>query len=165
MRLPLTRPGFVTFEAMKARGVEPTYGMIVASCPKGVLNSETNQAVGKKRMYDVFRENCADEGAEENWEHKPRYSKKALTAQMMAKRLAFGVHVQSWCCTPTWFYNHVVWVDICNSIFPRSERKASEQALREFEAAVLGHNQDLVGSYPHTWQASHRGFRRRFLRR
>ena len=116
-------------QAMKARGVEPTYGMIVASCPKAVLNPETNQAVGKKRVYDVFRENCADEGAEENWEHKPRYSKQALTAQMVAKRLAFGVHVQSWGRTPTWFYNHVVWVDICNSILPRSERKASEQAL------------------------------------
>ena len=116
-------------QAMKARGVEPTYSMIVASCPKGVLNSETQQAVGKKRVYDVFRESCADEGAENNWEHAPRYSKKALTAQMMTKRLAFGEHVQSWGRTPTWFYNHVVWVDICNSILPRSERKASEQAL------------------------------------
>ena len=116
-------------QAMKARGVEPTYPMIVASCPNAILNSETNQAVGKKRVYDVFRENCKDEGAEVNWEHKARYSKKALTAQMMVKRLAFGVHVQSWGRTPTWIYNHVVWTDICNSILPRSESKASEQAL------------------------------------
>ena len=116
-------------QTMKARGVEPSYSAIVASCPNAVLNSETSHAVGKKRVYDVFREKCADEDAEANWEHKARYSKKALTAQMMVKRFAFGVHVQNWGHTPTWFYNRVVWTDICNSILPRSESKASEQAL------------------------------------
>ena len=116
-------------QAMKARGAEPTYGMIVASCPQAVLNSATNRPVGKKRVYDVFREHCYDEGAEEPWEHKARYSKTALTTTTMTKRLAFGNHVQSWGRTPTYFYNHVVWTDICNSILPRSEQKASEQAL------------------------------------
>ena len=28
-----------------------------------------------------------------------------------------------------WYYNHVIWTDICNSVLPRSEKKASEQAL------------------------------------
>ena len=28
-----------------------------------------------------------------------------------------------------WYYNSVVWTDICNSILPRTEAKAKEQAL------------------------------------
>ena len=48
---------------------------------------------------------------------------------MMDKCLAFATHVQPWGRTEKWFYNNVVWTDICNSVLPRSERKTSEQAL------------------------------------
>ena len=66
---------------------------------------------------------------QENWKHKARYSKVALTDEQIEKRFAFGVHIQSWGRTHVYYYNHVVWTDICNSVLPRSERKASEQAL------------------------------------
>ena len=28
-----------------------------------------------------------------------------------------------------WYYENLVWTDICNSVLPRSEKKATEQAL------------------------------------
>ena len=114
---------------MKKRGVEPTFRTVRAACPNATLNAETGRAVDKKRVYRVFREHCYDEGADLPWAHKPRYSKTALTQDMMDKRLAFATHVQSWGRTEKWFYNNVVWTDICNSVLPRSERKTSEQAL------------------------------------
>ena len=52
-------------QAMKERGVEPTFRAVVASCPNAVVNRTTGAVVGKKRVYDVFREHCADRGAEE----------------------------------------------------------------------------------------------------
>ena len=66
-------------QALKARGVEPTYSRIVSACPNATLNHKTGKAVDKKRVYDVFRASCRDEGADENWEHKARYSKIALS--------------------------------------------------------------------------------------
>ena len=47
----------------------------------------------------------------------------------MLKRKAFAAHVQAWGRTGLWFHNHVIWTDLCNSILPRSEQKASAQAL------------------------------------
>lgn len=116
-------------QSMKRRGAEPTYRSIVAACPAATRNPNTGQAVGKKRVYDVFRERCKDPGADQNWKHKARYSKTALSPETMAKRCAFGLHVQGMGRRAVYFYNHMVWVDICNSILPRSEIKASEQAL------------------------------------
>ena len=52
-------------QALKAKGVEPTYSRIVSSCPLATLNHNTGKAVDKKRVYDVFRANCKDEGANE----------------------------------------------------------------------------------------------------
>ena len=115
--------------ARKQKGVEPTYRNIVAACPQASLNPDTQRPVGKKRVYEVLRQDCYDEGAEEPWKHKARYSKIAFPVGMMEKRLAFAKHVASWKRTPTWFYNNVVWTDLCNSILPRSEKKSSEQAL------------------------------------
>ena len=108
--------------------MEPTYSRIVSACPNATLNHKTGKAVDEKRVYDVFRASCRDEGADENWEHKARYSKIALSPEMMARRLMFGQSLQKRFRSSNWLYKHIVWTDICNSILPRSERKASEQA-------------------------------------
>ena len=47
----------------------------------------------------------------------------------MTKRYEFGVLIQNSDRTQVYYYNHIVWTDICNSVLPRSEQKASEQAL------------------------------------
>jgi hypothetical protein len=114
---------------MKTAGQEPTYALVRAACPKATINPDTGRPVDKKRVYDIFREDCRDEGGAACWEHQPRYSKTAITAPMMVKRLAFALHVHSWGHTALWYHNHVVWTDICNSILPRTEAKASAQAL------------------------------------
>ena len=109
--------------------MEPTYRNIVAACPQASLNPDTQRPVSRKRVYSVLRQDCYDEAAEEPWKHKARYSKAALPKDVMEKRFAFARHVASWKRTSSWFYNNVVWTDICNSILPRSEKKSSEQAL------------------------------------
>jgi hypothetical protein len=48
---------------------------------------------------------------------------------MMEKRLAWVVWMQGLRHTPAWFFHAVIWADICSSILPRSEKKATEQAL------------------------------------
>ena len=42
-------------EAMKRNGSEPTYTLILGSCPGAVINPDTDEPVDKKRVYDVFR--------------------------------------------------------------------------------------------------------------
>ena len=115
--------------AIKGRGHEPTYARVVASCKDATLNPSTGKSVSKKRVYEVFRKDCFDEGAEHPWEHTARYSKVALTEPMMLRRMGFATFVHGWGHTGLWFHNHVVWTDICNSILPRTEKKASAQAL------------------------------------
>ena len=71
---------------------------------------------------------------------------------MQAKRLGFAKHVLAWGHNTAWYYNHVIWTDICNSVLPRSEKKASEQALARKAKKGWGsagcelHSQNLRGS-------------------
>ena len=53
-------------------------------------NRPNRQATQTGRCWKA----CADQNAEENWERKARYCKKALTSQMMVKQLPFGAYVQ-----------------------------------------------------------------------
>ena len=46
---------------LKASGDEPTYGAVVAACPKATLNAETGEPVSKELVYKVFRESCYDD--------------------------------------------------------------------------------------------------------
>ena len=115
--------------ALKRKGVEPTYSRVVALCPKATLNPATNRPVAKKRVYDTFREDCFDSDSEEPWCHKARFSKSALPGWAMDIRAAFANFFLDLGHTDDWFYTWVVWCDICNSVLPRSEKKANEQAL------------------------------------
>ena len=116
-------------QAAKKRKIEPTYKLVVGTCDKAVVNPDTGKPVDKKIVYDIFRTKCYDEGASLPWKHKARFSKAALPDPMMAKRLAFGEHVEAWGISADWLYHNVIWVDMCNSIIPLSESKASDQAL------------------------------------
>ena len=115
--------------AMKKRKVEPTYANILAACPQAVINPDTGKPVGKKRIYDVFRELCYDEDPEHPWSHRARFSKKALTDVQKEKRLECGYAIQELRHTAKWYFEKVVYTDICNSILPKSETKAEEQVL------------------------------------
>ena len=114
---------------MKKNGVEPTYEKVIAACPKAALNPKTKQPFSKDTIYTILNEDCYDDDPCLPWEHKYRYSKTALTDDMLERRMAYADLVLSWAHTALWFYNHCVWTDLCSSIVPLSEKKASEMAL------------------------------------
>ena len=115
--------------ALKKRKIEPTFGRIVTACPQAVVNPATQKPVDKKRVYDVFRELCYDEDTDHPWGHRARFTKTALTDSQREKRFACGNALQEIRHTPRWYFEKVVYTDICNSVLPRTETKAEEQAL------------------------------------
>ena len=48
---------------------------------------------------------------------------------MIAKRFAFATHILATGHAQVYYYNKIIWADTCNSMLPRTEGKASEQAL------------------------------------
>lgn len=114
--------------ALKEHGAEPTYALACGSCPQAVINPSTGKPVDKKRIYDVMRESCYDEVPEEPWAHRPRLSKTSLSADVIENRHTWAEWVKSLNHRPSWYYDHLVWTDLCNSILPRSMSKAKEQA-------------------------------------
>ena len=107
---------------MRKEEDEATYNEVVARCPLATMNPETGEPVDKKLVYRVFRENCHDEGADDNWDHLTLMAQTALDEPAMARRFLFAQHMKSLRHTAGWFYNHVVWVDLCSSVLPRTQR-------------------------------------------
>ena len=58
--------------ALKDKGLEPTYPLVVAQCPQAAMNPATKRPVGKKRVYDILREECYDDPnkPEDTWSHR-----------------------------------------------------------------------------------------------
>ena len=114
--------------ALKREGLEPTFSLVVAKCPKASLNPTTGATVDKKRIYDTMREKCFDESEEQPWKHRARLSKTILTETEESRRLAWGHFIQALGHTD-YFYKHwLVWTDICNSILPRTLKRSTQQA-------------------------------------
>ena len=80
--------------AMKKNGIEPTYGKVVAACPKAALNPKTKRPFSKHSVYRILEEDCYDDDPCLPWVNKARYSKKALTPEMMERRLKFADYVE-----------------------------------------------------------------------
>jgi len=114
---------------MKTNGIQPTYARILATCPNATHNAKTQQPFSKFTVYTIFGEDCYDDEPFLPWEHKSRYSKKALTDDMKERRVAFTEYIFALGHNARWFYNHVAWIDLCSSILPRTEKKANEMAL------------------------------------
>ena len=117
--------------AMKERGIEPTYSLIIAQCPNASINSATGEPVGKQVVYDILESRCYDIDPNTPWSHQKRLAKVAVLPQDIPKRLAFGKHMLSLKHTPRWYCRHVIWTDICNSVLPTTLRKANAQALAQ----------------------------------
>ena len=113
---------------MKRRRTFLFIGGVSSSC-RPIINPVAGKPVDKKRVYDVFRDLCYDEDPEHPWSHRNRFTKKALTERHIEKRLKCGVAIQELRHTCKWYFDKVVWTDLCNSILPRTELKAEEQAL------------------------------------
>ena len=118
-----------TAEQMKKCDIEPTYSMACARNPEAVRNPDTGEAVSKRAVYRVYKTECFDPGQGEPWEHGPRVQKTALPDEVCEKRLAFVKHMEGLGRGGGWYHRNVVWVDFCNSIIPKTARRAKEQAL------------------------------------
>ncbi len=114
--------------ALKREGLEPTFSLVVAQCPKATVNPNTEKTVDKKRIYAIMRQQCYDESPEQPWTHRPRLSKTILTEEEMARRLQWGHFIQGLGHTSVWYENSLVWTDICNDILPRTAKRATQQA-------------------------------------
>ena len=117
--------------AMKERGIEPTYALIIAQCPNASINPNTGEPVSKQVVYDILESRCYDIDPDTPWCHQKRLAKTAVLPQDFPKRLAFGKHMLSLRHTPRWYWQHVTWTDICNSVLPLTVRKANAQALAQ----------------------------------
>ena len=117
--------------AMKERGEEPTYAKLVASNPKASRNPETNRPVDKKVLYNVLRKRCYDDAKDINdtWSNSTRCSKNALTEKQIIARHAWAKSMKEKRHSPTWYYEKLIWTDLCNSILPRTQKKHEEQIL------------------------------------
>ena len=116
---------------MKERGVEPTYALVIAQCPNASINPKTGEHVSKQVVYDILESRCYDIDPDAPWSHQKRLAKTAVLPQDIPKRLAFGNYMLSLRHTPRWYWLHVVWTDICNSVLPTTLRKANAQALAQ----------------------------------
>ena len=117
--------------AMKDRGIEPTYALIIAQCPNASINPATGEPVSKQVVYDILENRCYDIDPDTPWSHQKRLAKVAVLPQDVPKRFAFGKYMLSLRHTPYWYWRHVVWTDICNSVLPTTLRKANAQALAQ----------------------------------
>ena len=116
-------------ESTKRNGGEPTFVRILGSCPGAVKNPSTDQPVDKKRVYDVFRDDCYDDGADKSWRHRKRLTKTALPEDAIKKRFQWQKYMEGLGHTGEWYYKNVIWFDLCNTIMPNTEAKASQIAL------------------------------------
>ena len=117
--------------ALKARGVEPTYALLVAQCPNASINPATGEAVSKQVIYDILESRCYDIDPDLPWTHRRRLSKVAVLPEDIPKRLSFGKHMLSLRHKGQWYFQHVIWSDICNSVLPATMKKANEQAMAQ----------------------------------
>ena len=126
-----TNQHVVAKSLMKAKeeGIEPTYAVALARCPRATVNPHTQRPVGKKRIYDIMTEYCYDKDPKEPWAHRARLTKTALTPEMVLKRLAWAKQMTRGIHKAGWYYRNVIWIDLCNNILPKTQAKATEQAL------------------------------------
>ena len=106
-----------------------TYPLLCASAPKAVANPETGAPVSKHAVYQCIKEGCYDKDPEKKWGNRRRLCRTALTAAMVARRMAWSVYMIGLPHTSEWYFQNLVWVDICSSILPRTAAKAAELAL------------------------------------
>ena len=111
--------------------MDPTYAQVCGSCKNAVINPATGKPVDKRAVYVVFKERCYDDEADPDntWSNRPRLSRKAITEDVRGKRQEWAAWMLGLRHTGAWYFNNLVWTDICNAVLPRTEKKAAEQAL------------------------------------
>ena len=116
---------------MKDRGQEPTYPALVAANPKALMNPTTNKPVAKNAVYTILRKRCYDDVDDpgDTWSHEARFSQTALTEASIKQRSSWANMMQKKRHSGQWYYDNLVWTDICNSILPRTTKRHQEMVL------------------------------------
>jgi len=96
---------------------------------QATLNAATGEPVSKKRIYDVLGKDCYDKDPSRPWHHEARLQRNAIPEDVKEKRVAWATFLLALKHRAAWYHANVIWVDICNSIVPRSKKKTAEQAL------------------------------------
>jgi len=119
----------VTAMNLKKRKIEPTYNAIVRQAPKAVKNNNTGRPVDRKQISAVLKTLCHDGNPADPWNHETVYSKTALMDEDKNRRLKFCQSIIADGYTDGWVYRHCIWIDLCSTVLPGSEKKAHQQAL------------------------------------
>ena len=106
--------------AVKREGWEPTAQAVVERCPTAAINPSTGFPFTDKLFHDVFRTRCFDDGAQEPWGHVVPYHKTALSEDAEKLRLSWARAQERLGRTEGWFFQHVVYVDPCNTVLSNS---------------------------------------------
>jgi hypothetical protein len=96
-----------------------------------LINPSTGEVVGKKRVYAIMSESCYDDPDDpgDTWANRARLTKKALTETSKRQRLDWAIYMDQEGRSGCWYFNNLVWTDICNSILPRTEKRHLEMTL------------------------------------
>jgi len=116
-------------KTVKGEVGDVTFPLVAARAATALTNPDTGKLVDKKAFYTAIRENCTDEGADDTWDNLTRSHQQPLTEDQILKRHAFGQYMQGLGQTADYYYEQLVWTDICNTIVARTAQKAAEQAL------------------------------------
>ena len=114
---------------LKKQGVEPTYSSIVANCPAAVRNPDTGVPVRPNSVYAVLKEDCYDRVPACPWNHERVLSRTAISEAAKEQRLRWACWMVGENHTAGWFFQNVIWVDLCNSILPNDKAKAWRQTM------------------------------------
>ena len=108
-----------------------SFRSLVSTCPNALRNPDTGEPVDKKQVYTALKQHCYDDSScpEKTWEYQARYSKTALTQPQQQKRLNWADYLLGLRHRANWYYDKLVWTDICNHVLPRSEHMAALQSL------------------------------------
>ena len=107
-------------QSRRFQGVSKRVGLIV-SLPQHVFRTRCD-------MLTCYGRSCGpDSNCSEDM------SGYACTADwgetVLAQRFAFAEHMRANKRADSWYYNNVAWCDLCNSILPKTQKKAKELAL------------------------------------
>jgi hypothetical protein len=122
--------------------IEVTYPSMCGACPEAMKNPNTGEPVDKKALFTVFREDCHSGDPNDRWEHRPRLSREALDDVEIVKRYDWGKYMRGLSYTDNWYFENLVWCDLCNSLLPLTKRKASAQASARKSGKFWGSKSD-----------------------
>ena len=113
---------------LKARGVEPGYEALLQECPGATWNEQTGEPFSRNTINDVLTTDCYDHDPEKPWEYRFARSRRPLTVEQMADRMAWAGRLSRLDHPGAWFAQNIIFADISSKIIPGGARKAGEQA-------------------------------------